>query len=303
MTAIQEALERITVGEPVGGAELTMYPLLDPAAGESDYDLASQAFRRSTLEVTEVSETGSVPNLRVTNRGKRPVLLLDGEELVGAKQNRILNVTVMVPARKTIEVPVSCVEAGRWQYTSRDFTDADWVMDTEGRAAQMRSVSDSMRTGSRASDQGAVWSHIEAKSERLEAASPTGATGTMYSKHRKRLERSVNALKPAEGQVGAVFVSNGQLMGVELFDSHDTLKGVLPKLARSNALDSIDPRARRRQKTDLEVDAILESIRSLEAEEYPAVGLGQELRLRGKSVVGAALVVEKKVVHMAVLAE
>jgi len=303
MTALQKTLERITVAEPVGGADLTMYPLLDPEAGESEYDLAGEAFQRGTLEVTEVSESGSVPNLRVTNSGERPVLLLDGEELVGAKQNRILNVSVMVPARQTIEVPVSCVEAGRWSYTSREFGDADWVMDTPGRAMHMRSVSDTMRTGSRAGDQGAVWSHIDAKSQRLDAPSATGAMGAMYSKHRERLDRSVSNLEPVDHQVGAVFVSNGQIMGVELFDSHDTLKRVLPKLARSNALDSIDPRPRQRRPADLNVDTVLGRVRSLGAEEYPAVGLGQEIRLHGESLVGAALVVEERVIHMALLAE
>ncbi len=56
-----------------------------------------------------------MPELRFVNHCERPVLLLDGEELVGAKQNRILNLTVLVPAHQTIVIPVSCVEAGRWR--------------------------------------------------------------------------------------------------------------------------------------------------------------------------------------------
>jgi hypothetical protein len=46
--------------------------------------------------VTEVSEAGSVPFLQVANGADRPLLLLDGEELIAAKQNRILNTTVLV---------------------------------------------------------------------------------------------------------------------------------------------------------------------------------------------------------------
>ena len=44
---------------------------------------------------------GSVPELAVKNPTDANVLLYDGEELLGAKQNRILNVTVLVAARST----------------------------------------------------------------------------------------------------------------------------------------------------------------------------------------------------------
>jgi len=37
-----------------------------------------------------------VPELLVINQGERAVLLVDGEELVGAKQNRVLNTSVLV---------------------------------------------------------------------------------------------------------------------------------------------------------------------------------------------------------------
>jgi len=301
MTAIQSTLGHISIGEPVGKAELIMYPLLDPAAGESEYVLASEALDQGTLEVTEVSESGSVQNLQVTNNGSRPVLLLDGEEFEGAKQNRILNVTVMVAAKQTITVPVSCVEVGRWAYRSKRFGAADWVMDTQGRAMQMRSVSESLRSGSRAGNQGAVWAHIDGKAERLDAMSPTGAMSEMYAKHRKRLDDSVRSLEPVEHQVGAAFMSQGRLMGVELFDSPNTLKAVLPKLVRSHALDSIDPRTDRREQGADTIDDLLASLGSLESEDYPAVGLGQEFRLHGESLEGAALVVEERVVHLEVL--
>ena len=54
-----------------------------------------------------------MPDLGLDNQCDRPVLLLDGEELVGAKQNRILKLSLPAPAGKPIVMPVSCVEAGR----------------------------------------------------------------------------------------------------------------------------------------------------------------------------------------------
>ncbi len=48
-------------------------------------------------------------------------LIPEGEILMGAKQNRVINVTVLVAAGVKFVLPVSCVEAGRWRYKSRHF--------------------------------------------------------------------------------------------------------------------------------------------------------------------------------------
>jgi len=67
--------------------------------------------RGEAARITEVTESGSVPFLQVANGADRPLLLLDGEELIGAKQNRILNTTVLVAGHTEVTIPVSCVES------------------------------------------------------------------------------------------------------------------------------------------------------------------------------------------------
>ena len=102
-------------GSPTSIDALSVYPLLRAPGGAPFYDTLSDAVRAGTLHITEVSAAGSVPELRVVNDGKRPVLIIDGEELIGAKQNRIVNLTVLVPESTTIPLPVTCVESGRWR--------------------------------------------------------------------------------------------------------------------------------------------------------------------------------------------
>src|SRR5207249_3998616 len=81
----------------------------------------------AAVTIGEVSAAGEVPALSVVNDADRPVLLLDGEELVGARQNRILNTTVLVAAQATLRIPVSCVEQGRWSYRGKRFETGDAV--------------------------------------------------------------------------------------------------------------------------------------------------------------------------------
>jgi hypothetical protein len=85
------------------------------------YLTLDEAMAAGTLEVAEISASGSVLVLKVTNRSDLMTFLMAGEQLIGAKQNRVLNVSLMVPARHEISVPVSCVEAGRWSYCSPKF--------------------------------------------------------------------------------------------------------------------------------------------------------------------------------------
>ena len=89
MSTVTDVLTSIKVGPVVQGRLLQMYPLVSNDIVEPAYDLAGAAFAAGTLTVIEVSQAGAVPTLRVTNSGARPVLLLDGEELIGAKQNRV----------------------------------------------------------------------------------------------------------------------------------------------------------------------------------------------------------------------
>lgn len=113
MSAIAKRLSEVVVGKPTAYKNLTLYPLLADGPQAPEYRLLEAALGDQSARVTEVSDAGHVPELKFINEGARPVLLLDGEELVGAKQNRILNLRVLAPAKCTIIIPVSCVEAGR----------------------------------------------------------------------------------------------------------------------------------------------------------------------------------------------
>jgi len=93
--------------------------LLTPSSEDVDWLTLDEA--GDDVVVTEASGGASVPTLEVSNAGDRPLLLLDGEELIGAKQNRVLNTTVLVDAHSTVTIPVSCVEAGRWAFRTARF--------------------------------------------------------------------------------------------------------------------------------------------------------------------------------------
>ena len=243
MNPVAQTLSSITLGPSSSIETITMFPLLGPPDVEApaSYLTLDQAIADGWTEITEVSEQGSVPELRVFNKGAQPVFILDGEELVGAKQNRVVNLSILVPAATRLTIPVSCVEAGRWRSRSRAFSSAPRTQYAAGRAKRMAQVTASMQmSGARSSDQAEVWADIAAKSERLEARSSTGAMEEMFTVHADFADRCVDALLPIERQCGALFLIGGRVVGFDLFDRASTLRRLLPKLVRSVAVDALD---------------------------------------------------------------
>src|SRR5262245_55800708 len=176
-------------GEPSRHGALTVFPLFAEPHGQADYLLSDEAIQAGAVSVLEVSEGGSVPDLLVENSGDARVLFLEGEELVGAKQNRILNTSVLLPARSKVKIPVSCVERGRWSYVSRHFGSSGSHSPSKLRHALKSSVSESLASGAgHRSDQGKVWEEVEKQQATLGVSSPTAAMSDSFAAHQEQID-------------------------------------------------------------------------------------------------------------------
>ena len=161
------------------------------------------------VRITEVVEEGSVPDLHVANLGDLPLLLLDGEQLVGAKQNRILNMTVLVAVQTEVTIPVSCVQQGRWGYRARHSAPSDFSL--------YAGASRSLREGrGHAASQLGVWEALAQKAEAHDVQSPTGAMHDFYARYETDIAKAREALAPIPGQVGAAAYVAGRLAGLDL---------------------------------------------------------------------------------------
>lgn len=299
MSIVAERLSGVSLGEPQMYKNLALFPLISDEKVEPHYQLLDEALSQGCARVTEISESGSVPELKFINECDRPVLLLDGEELVGAKQNRIVNLTVLAPAHKTIVIPVSCVEAGRWHAESDEFTSAKRAHYATGRACKAAHVTNSLRTvGSRCSDQSEVWANISEKAERMDAFSDTGAAEALYKTYQDSLDNYHKAFSAIDKQAGALFLINGEAVGLDLFDSPQTLASQLPKLVQSYALDAIDAGQTGPVTDTTHAEKFVEEVANAVVERFPAVGEGEELRLRADALSGGALVAERRIIHL-----
>jgi hypothetical protein len=304
MLFINNIISRVTIEDKVTHEQMTMFRLIFKGGGGPAYLTLAEALEGGLARVSEVSTSGSVPELRFENSAELPVLIIDGEELVGAKQNRVANLTILAPAKKTTTIPVSCVEAGRWHSTREDFVASDRVHFSKGRSARFCSVSRSMQSHrGPLSDQGRVWHDIEAKAARMKAPSPTQAMAAIFERHQRGVEGYVAEFTARERQGGAIFAIGGAVVGLDLFDEPATFGSMLPKLVRSYALDAIEVTRRNGRTCDSKTaDAFLARLGSAEKRAYPAVGMGTDIRLTGRGIVAGALVVGENLVHLAAFA-
>lgn len=300
---VATALNAVDLAAAHAFRNLTVFPLIAKDERTPDYVTLDEAMAGGTVRITEVGQAGTVPELSLRNDGSTKVLLLDGEELIGAKQNRVLNLTILVPPVSDLVIPVSCVESGRWRHVSRDFSSSPRTHFAEGRAAKMRTVTDSLRReGSRHSDQGQVWEGIAAKASRLDSASATGAMSAVFERHEASVGDFVEALPSLPGQAGAVFAINGRVIGLELFDAPETWRKLAPKLVRSYALDAIDRGGEAASPLADEARAFMAAVAAVEPSPFPSTGVGMDVRLSSERLHGAALIVDNQTVHLSAFA-
>ena len=170
----------------------------------------------------------------------RPVLLLDGEELVGAKQNRVLNTTVLVAARSTVVIRLSCVEQGQWAYRSRHFAAADTSLFAPLRAKKAARVSAAVRErGQHLSDQGEVWEDLAEPARTYGVESPTEAMHAVYERYAADVAAARSALEARPGQVGALVFLGGRWAGLDLLASPGLFATAWPRLCAGYAADAI----------------------------------------------------------------
>jgi hypothetical protein len=267
-----------------------LFPRRDPLA---TYITLGEALPRG-LSVREVSESGVVPELLVENPLGEDVLLYDGEELVGAKQNRILNISVLVGAGSRLPIPVSCVEEGRWQSHAPAFTAASHASHPSLRRRKAEALHS--RPLTRGIAQGDVWEEVALTADRLAVSSGTHANADTFRAHRPALAELEQAFPLQPGQCGAVLVL-GQDICLDAVSRPDAFSQLWPKLRAGYLLDALD-RLDRPSGGVEGVSAFITALSSAVPSRGPSAGRGVDIRLRGDAVIGSGLELDGELLQL-----
>lgn len=299
-TLLKEFLCNVEIDYAQEYKNMALVPLKAPEKMNNDFLSLEEALASDMIIITEVDESGSVPNLKVINKSSLPVLLLDGEELIGAKQNRILNTTILLKENSETVVPVSCTEQGRWSYQSSEFADSRHVASSRVRRAKSASVNHSLKTMQNfQSNQGEVWEEIRETSHRARVKSETSALRDIYSSREELLEDYLKSFEMKPGQNGALFMINGDIMGMEVLYSSKSYENYHEKLVKSYALDALLEESKPESKIKEKALDFMNIISRSHQASYPSIGHGQDYRFENKVSVGSCLVWNDSIIHTA----
>ncbi len=223
-----------------------------------------------------------------------------GEQLVGCKQNRIVNSSIMVPPHREMPLPVTCVERGRWGYTSSAFSSPRTSSHYHLRAMVSDQASKSYRfAGAPISDQVKVWREVSRKLGAMDSPSSSDAMQDLYSKYETELRELEEGFSVPADCNAVAFVVGGKILGTDFFDKSDTLGKLWQKLIRSCSIDALEfAKERAGSAAPEEISKWLENSATATQEPFPSPGMGLDVRIEGKDVIGASLVIDDHPIHM-----
>ena len=285
----------IALGECTTVGSLQVIPLVTTTTTTPPYLTGPEASAAGLLQVTEL-DPPQVPFLAVANLADVPILLVEGELLVGGDQDRTMNVTVLCPPGETTVVPVSCVEAGRWG--------ARRPMASTGRHAPgslraKKTRSQGIRAGTpydRLSDQSEVWESVDRVARHRAVESETAALEDVNRDAEDRIGAELERITAGSGQTGVICLLGDEVVGMDLFDRPETLRHYLRGIVAGHALDAVDGT------TAVDpfraVGEFLARVDAADREAGAGVGLGEEIVFRG-GISGVGLTYGGTLVHIA----
>ena len=235
-------------------------------------------------------ETSQVNTLIVENNAVTPLILIDGEEIVGGDQNRIVNSTILIKGKSTMDIPVSCSEQGRWAYKS-EFKQSNYIANFKTRRAK------EYASRSNHHFQDVIWSSINDLEMENSFASPTSAMEESYENLKTDHNKIINEFEVVDGQNGVLVIVDGEITGFELFLNPEIYREFHEKILKSYLIDS----KIKDQTFTINIDVAKEVIaKALESpyEKRPNIGLEEIFEFENDEGLGTLYSYQNQIIHL-----
>ena len=283
------------LGKPQVCGPLAVYPVFGPRA-RTRYRGLARAVRRGA-RVTEIPQGGQVNEVLVRNPTDQAVLLYEGELIIGAAQNRTIDQPVLVPAGAELTVPVSCVEAGRWDIGAPDaaFVPSPDLVDPALRAIKRGQAN---RSAAGRPRQDAVWSEIGGRLAAAGVNSASGAFTDIFEARRGELEGLAEPIELVDGQIGALAEVNGIPVALDIVGRRRVFAELHPRVMHGYALQALDAKPPRQRGANVSAEELLGAALGSRSRWLPNPGMGDTYAPADARVDGCCLRVGREIVAL-----
>jgi len=296
---IIDYVSQVKFGDPQKYESITIIPIFAEINKVPFFITLDEALKTNGFYIKEVDQTGTVPNLKVINKLDQKVFILDGEELKGGKQNRVVNTSLLIKNKSEFVIPVSCTERGRWHYESHHFGDPDVVIPADIRRIKNESVLSSLLYSNRYnSDQSMIWAEIEKLQKEFGIKSETSAMRDVFEKRKNLYENMKEKFPYIEGQNGIIVFEDGKFDSLDIISLKSAYKNLHDKLVKSYIFRS--KLLKKENNTDYgdEYEKFLKEIEAIEPLKFKSPALGWDIRIASKNYVGSILTYANKPIHI-----
>lgn len=226
-------MKNLKLTEPVFLRNLMLYPVKnDGNNGNAKIDTIDNLIATGKASFCELT-TPDVNKIVFDNKGDSPVLMIDGEEITGSMQNRIIAQSFIAEPHSRSQIPVICAEEKRWEEIGGFRTGYC----SYPRIRSILASSDSKKTDT----QHQVWKEIDRKLTITRTKSKTSSMHEIFDNLNDEIERYVEGFEGLNhNTVGFLGVAGSTILGCDIFASSEIYHKFEKKLLRSYALDAIE---------------------------------------------------------------
>jgi hypothetical protein len=198
--------------------------------GMGKYTTLQEALKTSKILVQEISAGGEVNTLKFKNLSKDTIIIGMGDIVKGGKQDRVIEKDTLIPPGKTLQIPVYCVEHGRWSSGSNT---RSYSVSANFSTYHSNINNDVRKSIVKEKSQSKVWEKVAQINSANGTATSTGTytAVTQSTNYNKEVNEYMDEFKKAIAKdptiVGVLAVTGNKIIGCDIYGT--------PKLFQSNA--------------------------------------------------------------------
>lgn len=277
-------LRHLSLAERQNYENMTVVPILSDTNTPFDVLDLKEGLKMGLVKIEEC-DNSNIEQVKLKNNSISPLILLDGEEIAGSLQNRIISQTMIIAPKSEIKIPVNCSEKGRNTYKS-EFHYSNYMANSNTRRKKVYNKN-KLR-------QNVVWSSIDDLEKDKNTCSKTNALRDSYEKNKYDIDSYLKHFKMENNQIGVICIVENKV-GLEIFNNHSLYEKYNEMLLRSYIIDSSN-----KEKINIsnkELENMLDSINDDSFIKKEAVGLGKYYKISNSYGNGHILIYENNMVH------
>jgi len=296
----------IKIIEFLAEGELSIVQFATMQQNTFDYISLGNAISKELLEIREIDQAADVNNLIVLNKSDKYVFIMDGDILEGAKQNRVVNTSVLLSPNKKTILPVSCIEQGRWRFVSDKFKQSDYVAPSKMRSSKAANVKKSLESFSGFdANQTEIWENVNDYQKDFSYYSETSNFTDVYMHKSDEVKSLIEKFRVHKKANGIAVFLRKNLLSIDVFNRTEIYAEYFTKILKGVAFEAAQLKPTNHGLTNAEAayktQDFFDNIGKLKYNEFDGAGVGIEYRFENKEYTGFTLNYKVHMIHLAVL--